>query len=142
DAKVFPLWNGPGTVKVIVIDAEKKPANINLISSVVSAIETNRPIGATVTVAAAQAIVIDIKLSLTKNDAYTQDQVKDEIIKNITGYLQSIAFKQDYVSYAQIGNVIMSSRGVNDYSNLTVNNGIANIAIGVDQVAVPGVVTL
>lgn len=31
DAKVIPLWNGPGTVKVVIVDSNKNPATEDLI---------------------------------------------------------------------------------------------------------------
>ena len=48
--KVIPLWNGAGTVKIVIVDADNRPADSELISKVKEHIEENRPIGAEVTV--------------------------------------------------------------------------------------------
>lgn len=49
-ASVLPTWNGPNTVKVIIVDANRDTANAELIKRVADYIETVRPIGAQITV--------------------------------------------------------------------------------------------
>ncbi len=142
DAKVFPVWDGPGTVKVIVIDTEKRPANVNLVSSVSAVIENNRPIGAKVDVDAAQPLVIDINVTVVKDFSHTLEQIEEEVVSKVSDYLKSIAFRQSYVSYAQVGNAIMQCAGIEDYSNLSVNDGSANLTIGAEEVAIVGTVTV
>ena len=46
NCKVLPLWNGPGTVKVIIIDSNLGTASDTLIKKVADYIENVRPIGA------------------------------------------------------------------------------------------------
>ncbi|MGB9813539.1 MAG: baseplate J/gp47 family protein [Thermovenabulum sp.] len=142
NAKVFPLWNGPGTVKVVIIDSNKQPASTDIVNAVATHIEENRPIGAQVTVQSAQALAINVSATIVRNTNYTLEQVTTNVQNKITEYLKSIAFKQSYVSYAQIGSLILDSEGVLDYSNLTINGGTANISIGDEQVAVLGQVVL
>ncbi|SKA99313.1 Uncharacterized phage protein gp47/JayE [Caloramator quimbayensis] len=142
DVKVFPLWNGAGTVKVVIIDSNKQPASQDIVDNVVAHIEENRPIGATVTVASAQALNIDISATIVRDTNYTLEQVIANVSSKITNHLKSIVFKQSYASYAQIGSLILDSEGVLDYSNLTVNGGTSNITIGDEQVAVLGEVVL
>ena len=60
----------------------------------------------------------------------------------ITGYLKSIAFRQSYVSYGQIAAAILTADGVQDFTDLTVNGGTANVAISARKVAVLGEVTV
>jgi uncharacterized phage protein gp47/JayE len=142
DAKVFPIWDGNGTVKVCLIDSNKQPASAELVTAVQNYIEANRPIGATVTYEAATALNINVTVTIVRDSAYSMAQVTSNITAKLTAYLQSIAFKSTYASYAQIGNAIIDSDGVLDYSGLLVNGGTANIAIGAEQVAVLGVVTV
>lgn len=142
DVKVFPVWNGPGTVKVVIIDSNKQPASADIVNAVATHIEENRPIGAQVTVQSAQALAINVSATIVRNTNYTLEQVTTNVQNKITEYLKSIAFKQSYVSYAQIGSLILASEGVLDYSNLTINGGTANISIGDEQVAVLGQVIL
>lgn len=142
DAKVIPTWNGPGTVKVIVIDSNKQPASNDIVTAVANYIEEVRPIGVTVTVVSADSLEINVSAVLILDQAYPLVQVQPVIEAAIVEYLKEIAFKQNYVSYAKIGSLILDTPGVLDYTNLTVNNGIANVAIGAEQVAIKGMVTL
>ncbi len=143
DAKVMPLWNGNGTVKVIVINSNKRAADTALITAVSEYIENNRPIGATVTTVSAVEKPININVTLViDSQNYALEEVKQTIEKNLTEYFKSIAFRDTYVSYAKVGNIIIESDGVLDYSNLLLNNGTANIAIDDDAVSVLGGVTI
>ncbi|QNB48217.1 baseplate J protein [Thermanaerosceptrum fracticalcis] len=142
DAKVFPLWNGAGTVKVVIINSNKRAADAQLVTDVANYIEEQRPIGATVTVTSAEELVINISVTLTLAAGYTLEQARASIEAKVTDYLKSIAFISDFVSYVIIGSLILQADGVTDYSGLTVNGGTSNITIGAEQVAVLGVVTI
>jgi len=142
DAKVFPLWNGNGTVKVVIIDNNKQPAGAEIVANVAAYIEEVRPIGATVTVESATALDIDVIATLTLTPETVLADVKTAFEAALTSYLKQIAFKQSYVSYAQVGSLLLDTPGVLDYSNLTLNTGTGNVAIGDTQVAVKGTVTL
>jgi uncharacterized phage protein gp47/JayE len=53
-AKIFPLWNGAGTVKVVLVDADMEPASSEIVAVRRPNRREERPIGANVTVAARQ----------------------------------------------------------------------------------------
>jgi uncharacterized phage protein gp47/JayE len=142
DAIVFPIWDGNGTVKVVVIDANKEPASAEIVSDVEDYIAEVRPIGATVTVVAATALDIDVVATLSLATGAIVADVKTAFEAALVSYLQQIAFKQSYVSYAQVGSLLLDTPGILDYSNLTLNTGTGNVAIGDAQVAVKGTVTL
>jgi uncharacterized phage protein gp47/JayE len=140
DAKVIPLWSGNGTVKVIIVNSNMRAADTTLINNVIANIEANRPIGATITVISASEKAINISVTLSLEAGYTLDSVKATISNNVTDYLKTIAFKQNYVSYAKIGSLILGSEGVLDHSGLLINNGTANITVGNEEIAVMGVI--
>jgi uncharacterized phage protein gp47/JayE len=143
DAKVVPIWNGNGTVKVVIINSNKRAADSTLIDSVSTHIEEVRPIGATVTVISATEKAIDVGIALTiDTNNYNLDGVKAAIESEITDYLKGIAFIESYVSYAKIGGLILDTPGVLDYSGLTVNTGTSNVSVADEEVAVLGVVTV
>ena len=105
--------------------------------------EGEAPIGAYATVVSATSKLINIDLvDIQEATNYTLAEITESLKINITNYLKEIAFKQDYVSYAKIGNVILNTEGVEDYSNLKINSGIENIAILNEEVAVVGVVNV
>lgn len=142
DAKVFPLWNGNGTVKVCIIDSNKQPATSDVVTNVANYIETVRPVGATVTVESATGLNIDVAATLTLGTGYDSIAVTAAITSGITSYLASIAFQQNYVSYAKIGDIILQTDGVLDYTGLTVNSGTSNIPVTDEQVAITGTITM
>jgi len=119
--KVFPLWNGNGTVKVVVVNSDIGEADTTLLKRVRDYLEEVRPIGATVTVnsAVGKTITLNGKIKISKNVKF--DEIETEIKSNIKEYFRKVGFKQDYVSYAQIGNIILNVQGVVDYDNLLLN---------------------
>lgn len=138
--RVVPRWNGPLTIKLIIIDSNGQPARQDLIDDVFSYIETQRPFGADVTVVSAIGVPINVSVNLVLADGYTEEAVKEDIAKNIVEHLKSIAFKANYVSYAQIGSIILNTEGVLDYSDLLINGGTVNIPVADDEVAIMGVI--
>ena len=142
DAKVFPIWDGNGTVKVVIIDGNKQPTGPEIVTNVAEYIEEVRPIGATVTVESATSLNVDVVATLILTTGAVLADVKTTFETALTAYLQQIAFKQAYVSYAQVGSLLLDTPGVLDYSGLTLNTGTGNVAIGDTQVAVKGTVAL
>lgn len=142
DAKVFPLWNGNGTVKVVIIDSNKKAAGQVLIESVTNHIEEVRPIGANVTVASAIEKEIDVTATVILANGYTIQQVQELYEIAIIEYLKTIAFVDSYVSYAQLGKILLETPGVGDYSGLLINNTAINITLADEEVPVLGIVSL
>jgi len=147
---VVPLWNGPGTVKVAIIKTDKTPADAALVAAVQAYIdpdpgmgEGKAPIGAAVTVVAATAVQINVTATLTIAPGYDAASVKVAVEANIDAYIKSLVFAQDNdVLYSRVGNAIIDTVGVQDYSGLLVNGGTANVVIGDTEVAVKGVITL
>jgi uncharacterized phage protein gp47/JayE len=141
DAKVYPVWNGAQTVKVVVISSDKKDVNAPKVTEVYDYIESVRPIGAILTVISATPKVIDVSVTVTRNTNYSQATVDANIKASITAYLKTIAFKQSFVSQALLGNAILDSVGVTDYSNLQLNGTTSNVLVGDEEVAILGTVT-
>ncbi len=142
DAKVFPLWAGKGTVKVVVIDSNKKAAASALINTVLNHIEENRPIGATPTVVSAVEKKINISAKLVLSNNYTIQQVQDKFSEIQTEYFKSTAFKDSYISYARIGNLLLNTPGVIDYIDLKINGAISNIGFEDEEIPVLGILSL
>ncbi|MDR7001553.1 baseplate J/gp47 family protein [Neobacillus niacini] len=141
DAKVYPIWNGGGTVKVVLLDADKTAPAQSVVDAVSSHIEENRPIGATVTVVGATEVPINISVTLTLDSGKTVDDAKAEITSLLTDYLKTLAFVDSIVRYSKIASLVLDAESVIDYSSLTVNGGTANITIADASVAVAGTVT-
>lgn len=149
-ARVYPLWAGDNTVKVVVINAEMLPASTEVIETVQEYIDPNisgkgegqAPIGAYCTVVSATPLTIDVECDVVEEEGYTIGEVSENITAKIVDYLKSIAFKQNYVSYAKIGSLIFETEGVKDYTMLLVNLNNINVDVGEMEVAVIGEVNI
>jgi uncharacterized phage protein gp47/JayE len=148
--RVFPLWDGHNTVKVLIIDANRQPASPELVAEVQEHIDPDiqglgegaAPVGAFVTVASANGLEIDVEIDIVLSSGYDEETVKANIEESITEYLFGIAFEEAIISYARTGTAILTSEGVEDYSNLEINGGTSNIAIDEEEVAILGTVSI
>ncbi|KYH35825.1 baseplate J-like protein [Clostridium tepidiprofundi DSM 19306] len=138
DAKVKPLWNGPGTVKVIIVDRNKTEASEVLINKVKNYIDKQAPIGAQLTVTSAKSKSINIKVNLVLDGALNINVIKEKIQEKLESYFKNISFISNYVSYAKIGSLILTVDGVLDYNNLLVNSKKENINMGEDEICILG----
>ena len=134
--QVLPLWNGPGTVKVIITDSDNLPAMHQLELDVLKYIEENRPIGAKVTVVSAASLNIQIRVNIVFSEGVDRNATKDKIEIAIMDYLANTALHNGYVSYAKIGKTILSVNGVEDYNSLYVNSDKMNISFDTGYVPV------
>lgn len=150
DVKVFPLWQGDNTVQVVIIDDNSLVPEQELVDRVQEYIDPDgdgtgagqAPVGAYCTVTAAEALNINVNVNLIITSVADIELVTSDIKVKIIDYLSSIAFVNDYVSIAKIGDLILQVDGVEDYDTLTVN-GIANrIPIPEKSVAVLGEVVI
>lgn len=141
--KVYPLWdtnngmNGNGTVKVVIANSDKRAASQELIDSVFSHIEDERPIGATVTVVSVTekpiSVIANIQISLST----TLDIVQSSFTTALENYLKD-TFNSTKVSIMKIGSLLLDVDGVLDvdYSSIKLNNTADNVVLGNDEIAV------
>lgn len=140
DAKVFPRFNGPLTMQVVIINQDRLPASIALAEDVYAHIAESMPFGVEeLSVLPAESLVINISVELTLKEGLVEAAVIDQIKSDLTElYFRTIAFKSDLVSYAKIGAIIIDTEGVLDYQNLLINGGISNIIIPEKSIPVIG----
>lgn len=136
DCIVKPLWAGSGTVKVILIDSNKKKPSEEIIKNVKDHIEEVRPIGANVTVVGIEEANINISVNIQRDKSITLEEVKEEIENNIDNYFKTIAFKERVVRYTRIASCILDIQGIIDYEDLKINGGTENIKLNDEQVAI------
>ena len=115
DARVQSLWNGPGTVKVIIVDANMQVAPASLIQSVVDYIETVRPIGATVTVVSPTPIPVTITAKISG----TLD--KEQFLKDVNAYIAGKGMDLRSLSYARCIDILLNQTTVADCADVRLN---------------------
>lgn len=154
--EVAPLWKGPGTVGLYLLDTDKRAASQDIVDAVQQHIDPSQdgqgegvaPAGPVITVMPAAEVPIDIsvKVQRTQEQPSTMDEIRKLIEDGVRTYLQQIAFnrKDPLVRYTRIAAVLLDIPIIVDYSDLTINGHTEqqNIEIGSGQVAVLGTVSV
>jgi len=140
-AKVFPLWSGAGTVKVLVVDSNMT-IDDTLPAKVADHIETVRPIGAAVTVASPTSKTINVTANIILDGSQTLSAVRTAFASTLGEYLKDIVFDTYSVSYAKVGSLLLDTAGVRDYDTLLLNNATANVTIADTEMPIAGTLEL
>jgi len=145
-ALVMPEWAGPGTVKVVVIDANGQPANQAIITAVYNNImspddrlQRKAPIGATVTVEAPTAKEINYSFTLELKAGENQETVLERFKAQLRTYYVE-AKKEGVVRYNRVSSILTNTEGVKDFTGLTMNGGTVNIVLEEDEYPVTGTI--
>lgn len=142
-AKVFPLWNGPNTVKVSILNSDNEVASSELVDEFQEYLDPGTtgmgdgvaPIGAFVTVTTPTTKAINISCTVKFKEGYSDTTPIDDML---TSYFKSIAYDKSYVSYMTVGAVILDVLSVESISNLTINSGTSDITLNAEEVPVLG----
>lgn len=140
--RVYPTWNGPNTVKVVLLGDDKRTPSQAIIDATITHIEEERPIGANVTVVGASEVLIDVNVDLALSPGADVSVVQSDIESSLNEYLEPLAFKDPTVRYNRIAAILLDIPNIVDYENLTINGDIVNIEISDEQVAVLGTVSI
>ena len=147
---VIPVWNGGGTVKLIIIDSEYHVASVELVKAVQEAIDPDpqgtgtgiAPIGHTVTVVSAEAFAVDVSCNITLVEGYQLVTVKTKIKEALEAYFLDMRKAWEngglVVRISQIENRILGVDGVQDVINTTANGSTENLVLEVDQLPIMG----
>ena len=142
-AACVPLWNGAGTVKVIIGGPDMAPVDETIVTETAAHIEEERPIGAEVTVVSASAKIINVTAKVTLSGEATAETVKAQLEKALSEMFAGYTFgAEKTVRYSRCLNLLLGCDGVEDYSALTVNGGKVNIALGIEETPTVGTVTV
>ena len=139
--KVYPLKNGNGTVEIVITNSEMLGASSELIEKVKANIEEKRPIGANVTVVSATEKTINVSATITLANGYSLEDVKSAYSDVLINYLKDISFKTSYVSVARLGNLLLDTDGVFDYTEFKVNGNTNNVALTDTEIPKIGTIT-
>ncbi len=147
-----------GAVRLIIIDSNGLPANRQIIDAVYlhimgtgdEDVKRLAPIGAHVTVIAPEGLTVDIAANVLLEDDADIETVTALFRKNLRAYWllvgreasMSSRTRTGYVRWVQVGAVLAKTKGVKDYTELTINGGSENIPVTQVQYPVTGEVDL
>lgn len=137
-AKVTPLWDGPGTVKVLITGDDNMPVDSTIVDNCALNIEANRPIGATVAVKSAEGLEVNVSAAVEIDTSTTVSAVEAAFTLALDSFLKSISFSKYTILYNRVAAMLLGIDGVINYSELTINGETENVTIGSDQVPVLG----
>lgn len=153
-ARIVPLWAGPNTVMVIVVDK----AGVVPVDAVVKAVqdyvdpgasgkgEGTATIGQFVTVVAAEAVKIDVKVSVLKMSDATYSGIQEQFSELLKEYFKEMALEEYSegmaIRYGRAVSLLEKVDGITDFDGLTLNGATDNISFSIRQVPVLGEVTV
>ncbi len=141
-AKVLPLWNGPGTVKVVIANEDMEPVDGAVIVRCGSYIEPLHPIGASVTVVSATGVWLDIAATVATEGDVDETTIADEFSSVFRAYVITGAMQEGIVRYYRIMKCLLLCDGVIDITGLTVNSNTDNILLSDTEIPLLGEVAI
>lgn len=145
--KVIPIWNGGGTVKLIITSSTNQVPTTNLINEVQEAIDPTNdgtglgiaPIGHIVTVLGATASNINVSTNLTLESGKTASDVQNAVNEVVNNYFSYLRSKWDesqtlIVRISEIDSRLLGVPGVLDVTNTKLNSNASNIEIESDKI--------
>lgn len=151
--KVIRTWNGPGSVKLVVLDSMCGAATEALTVRVQKEFDPEgngmgdglAPIGHVVTVATADEVAVNISTAITFDGGYDLNTLQGSIETAIAAYLKSVRESWEdqsriIVRIASIDAAIMNIKGVLDVTGTAVNGAEENLELTEYQIPVMGVV--
>ncbi|KAJ51093.1 putative phage protein gp47/JayE [Clostridium tetanomorphum] len=131
NAKVIPLWNGPGAVRVVLYGKNGEPIDNSLLNKVKKYIdaesgdgEGKAPIGASVTIAT--SVLRAANISIVNLTSDNMDIAMKNIEENINNYFVE-CLPGTVIKLKDIESIITNTKYVKDYSYILLNEDIRNV---------------
>lgn len=150
---VTPAWNGGGTVKLTILDAEYNAATEILLSTVQETFDPNgdgmgdglAPIGHVVTVDTASEVQVQVAAVFTFKEGYDFKTLESSIQEAIDSYLRELrrawSDTAPIVRISQVEARILDVEGIIDISGTRINGSESNLKLTAYQIPVMGGVT-
>lgn len=155
--KIYPAWNGGGTVKAVVMDEKYSKPSDEFIYAVQEAADPIQnqgqglgfaPIGHVVTVVGCDEVSVDIQTSITFQNDWTWEDVKTNVQTEIDSYFKELSKDWEdaeenelIVRISQIETKLLDVGGVLDVSGTLLNGIASNLSIDKNSIPVRGELT-
>lgn len=130
-AIVYPLWNGNGTVKVMIVGNDNKSVSEDIINNCKLHIEENMPIGCQLTVTTPTLLNVSVKASIELKEGYDIEDVKLGFEASLNEYLKDVTTE---LTYSKVYGLLANHLGIEDITSLLVNDNNINISIAEDKI--------
>lgn len=139
--KVFPVWNGGGTVKLVLLDSNNEKPTEGLIDIVQEQVDPNpqqqgrgiAPIGHLVTVVGAESRAITIETTVMNEQGYSEEYIQTSIKAAVNQYFKGLIeeweTKDIVLRIAHIESKILDVKGVIDVQGTTLNGSSGNLIL-------------
>ena len=130
-AIVYPLWNGNGTVKVMIIGNDNKAVSEDIINNCKLHIEENMPIGCQLTVTTPSLLNVSVKASIELKEGYVLEDIQTDFKASLNEYLKGVT---NELTYSKVYGLLVNNVGVEDVTSFTINDSNVNISISEDKI--------
>ena len=145
--KVVPIWNGGGTVKLIITNSQGGIPTQSLVDDVQEAVDPNQdqqglgiaPIGHIVTVEGAEGFNISVSATFTLEPGVDPTDIQETINNIVDNYFKSLSVNWDkednlIVRISQLETRLLGAAGVLDITNTKMNNQSSNISLESNEI--------
>lgn len=146
--KVYPVWNGGGTVKIVIITSQYAKPTQELLDFVKNEIDPEEqsgtgvglaPIGHVVTVEGVQEVPINVTMQISFQEGYAWEDIQSEAEIRLEEYLLDLRkawaeSKELVVRISQIETRILNISGVLDVTGTIINGEAQNLALSPDSI--------
>ena len=152
--KVYPVWNGGGTVKLVIISSEYTAPTDELIQNVQTIIDPVQnqgkglgiaPIGHIVTVEGVTETTLNITTQITYTEGWSFEDIKDAVNNIIDSYFNELNSNwQDLnniiVRISQLESRLLDIEGITDIAHTAFNGIEENFVVGENAIVKRGTV--
>ena len=149
--KVYPVWNGGGTVKLVILGADYRAAPAKVVEAVQESIDPTKdgsgvgisPIGHVVTVESATEVALPISCQIIYTDGYSWEDIKDSFVDSVETYLKSLRETWEdtdglVVRQGRIERILLDIPGVDDVTGVSIAGGSGNYVMADTEVPIVG----
>lgn len=153
--KVFPVWNGGGTVKLVITDSTGGVPTAELVQKVQQEIDPPglsglgkgwAPVGHSVTVEGVNGVGVNVEFKLTFEQGYTWDGIKANVTAALQKYLEDTVkgwadVESITIRTSQLEAKVLTVNGVLDIAETRLNNVTGNLTLASEEIPLIGTVT-
>lgn len=150
--KVYPAWEGGGTVKLVIVNSEYGVPSGELLQAVKDVMDPGEnagkgyglaPIGHLVTVEGARENAVAISTAIAYRAGYDFDRCREDILQAVDAYLEELNRSwadtdEIVVRVSRLESRLLDVSGILDVADTTINGSAGNCVLPLNSLAVRG----